>query len=582
MSQLNIIDINPSNTNKFSKVFSSNIFIPMELNLSSKTFTYASGLIKLVETFKRQTEWSDVNMETNWGLYIFVDATFLDNNFDNKIYESSSENNMLNKNIKNSYSNNKEIILKLHKLYYEYINHIIKNPKKYEHVKLYSFMDMGIKKKYIKKFKFHPQTYGSFMRFLPMFDDYINSEISGMSKENNGEIYYNALNNNIKSPPISFEHVRIYVCINITYVITKNQMKLINDWIYSKKKLLTLHLGYSFRNDIFYQYINDLLLDVDDKKLSKNNDDSKFRIPANICGYNKDGILDTSLWSSKFFKTINNTHNSDGITYHRFKTMIDKLINSYNIDQTYDIFQYMIDEIILKILFYRYFYPKTNNIYFFYSMDNYEGDIKYKILSIVKNKLVKDSKKEDEKYIQELSKIFQTHHQYLSMKFIYNKLEPSSKKEFLKFFSKPVDTIIRRSLGLKHLYNHAFIGLVQSFEEYMPLLLYSSSYNNIMSKYIDYFHTFDINQYDESNINELMNNMISITENDNYLIDIQSGGTKKINNKKNISKKINKIYNNKKTINKSDKRKKSKNNKKRNNKKGNSKKGNIKKGNSKK
>ena len=71
--QTNHIDIS------FKKVFSTNVFLPMEMNIKHKTFSYLTGFIKLVETFKLQTNWKDsISPDKNWGLLVFYDKSLSD------------------------------------------------------------------------------------------------------------------------------------------------------------------------------------------------------------------------------------------------------------------------------------------------------------------------------------------------------------------------------------------------------------------------------------------------------------------------------------------------------------------------
>ena len=69
---LEIKQVNSCNTD-FKKVFSTNVFIPQELNMSHKIFSYLTGFIKLVETFKKMTNWDETPVGERWGLIIFLD-----------------------------------------------------------------------------------------------------------------------------------------------------------------------------------------------------------------------------------------------------------------------------------------------------------------------------------------------------------------------------------------------------------------------------------------------------------------------------------------------------------------------------
>ena len=49
---LNIVDENNKIKSDFKKIFSSNVFIPMDNNVSEKSFSYFTGFIKWDESLK--------------------------------------------------------------------------------------------------------------------------------------------------------------------------------------------------------------------------------------------------------------------------------------------------------------------------------------------------------------------------------------------------------------------------------------------------------------------------------------------------------------------------------------------------
>ena len=116
---------------KFKNVFSTNVFIPRELNLKHKSFSYLTGFIKLVETFKKMTDWESTPEVEKWGLVIFCDKNLIDGSYiNNRQYQYSQHNTNNNLRIKGKYHENRDIIIKLYSLYNVYIICII-NKKLY-------------------------------------------------------------------------------------------------------------------------------------------------------------------------------------------------------------------------------------------------------------------------------------------------------------------------------------------------------------------------------------------------------------------------------------------------------------------
>ena len=153
MSQEEGLIITQTNTitTPFKKVFSSNVFIPMENNIRDKSFNYLVGFIRLVETFKKRTSWvsnpeNPDELRDNWGLYVYYDAS-LDNPIKRKNYKRSKRNNQVNIYIKQNFQVNQDILQKLYELYRGYLTLIRKNPQKYNFIKIFSFQDTRIKKK---------------------------------------------------------------------------------------------------------------------------------------------------------------------------------------------------------------------------------------------------------------------------------------------------------------------------------------------------------------------------------------------------------------------------------------------------
>lgn len=396
-SKLEIEDLT-QDTPHYTKIYTTSVFVPMEMRLSNKTFSYLTGLIRLVETFKKQTHWEDKgenDKKYNWALYIFVDKALIHDEFDNKIYENNNKNNQINKAIKEEYKSNKDIIDKLYKLYKLYIGKLLEDREKYKFVKIFTFIDNGLYDKLDKQYYGHVSTYGSFIRFLPFFNDNIHTE--DQLKENSKLVE-------------SFKMCRQIISINASHPVTDLMECIKQNWIKSTKKIMIYDAfgAYSFcgeRNIRNYESIYDLLRGkpTGDKnigvevttghRMTKVVPNCDYRIPAGFFGYNKDGIWNssdgmfgslserlTSGYAKSFiFKT---QHAKDfeekyidesdtKITYRAFQEMISKLINFMDDRSIYDLmrnFAYMIDEIILMLMFDFHFYPNPRNYYSYRSM----------------------------------------------------------------------------------------------------------------------------------------------------------------------------------------------------------------------
>ena len=290
---------------KFKNVFSTNVFIPRELNLDHKSFSYLTGFIKLVETFKKMTSWKEENPTENWGLVIFCDKNLIDGSYINKMtYKRKSKfNTNNNKILKEKYNENSDIIIKLYSLYNKYINHIIKNKYKYNFVKIYTFEDTRLKG--TRGYLGLPSTYGSFVRFIPIFTNY---PVDSLLKT-------------------EFDSIKKVFCINISHAITKNLMTLVLEWEEDGADICTMKSDkYNWENIPIGKYISTikLLNPVYTGFFYGTN----YRIPAGLFGVVKEGI------------------NKE---YNLFKNYLDILVGKYKTDKT--IFNYSIDEILLNSIF---------------------------------------------------------------------------------------------------------------------------------------------------------------------------------------------------------------------------------------
>jgi len=187
----------------------------MELGKSDKLFLYLTGFVKLVELFRDRTE--SLQTETDqWMLYIYCDNMFFeDGGFKNSDYTFTPErNNENNIKIKGFYAKNQEFFKRLLQLYREYLAIITANEEnKYSFVKLFSYNCMDVKNE--KPYLGHPSTFGSFIRFLPFFDDLISRVFS----------------------------------INIRSAITPKLIYEIKEWVESQKELITINMeNYYFKS----------------------------------------------------------------------------------------------------------------------------------------------------------------------------------------------------------------------------------------------------------------------------------------------------------------------------------------------
>ena len=120
MSKIEIILDPPGNPSTLiegvKRVFSTNVFIPMNPELTDKSFTYFTGFVKLVETFKVRTKFYEKEQNNKWYLYVYYDKMFDDKYVDSN-YTYADSNNRQNKDIKKSFLQYKDSLIKLHKLY---------------------------------------------------------------------------------------------------------------------------------------------------------------------------------------------------------------------------------------------------------------------------------------------------------------------------------------------------------------------------------------------------------------------------------------------------------------------------------
>lgn len=148
-------------------VFTTSVYMPMDLSsFVSKCSLYYTGFIKHITLFKHRVEDPDNSL-----LYIYYDAMIDEFMVPEDYLESQASNNEADKNIKQNYKTNRQKIEFILKLYKIAIENIKADRTKYKHIRLFKYDCEFLKKK--QKFLGHPDTFGSIVRFLPMFDNRI-------------------------------------------------------------------------------------------------------------------------------------------------------------------------------------------------------------------------------------------------------------------------------------------------------------------------------------------------------------------------------------------------------------------------
>ena len=314
------------------KLFSTNVFIPEDINtIDIKTYNYLSGFIKLVETFEKRTDGT-------WFLLIYIDHMFIENKTYNSINTiPQNTNTFYNKKIKNTFNINKNytfknLKIKLNKLlnlYKNYIQYIINNENNYKCIQLISYKCDGLNQ---NKYLGHTSTFGSIVRFLPIFEcnDY--------------------------------EYI---VTINISHAISIFFFCEIQKWIANNSTIMTIAQLYSGEQNKLFEFLKVFkILTKDIASVFLN----KYRIPAGLFGIKKSG-LNNGVYSSDFTKKISNL-------IKLFNLYINKGLNTYNnkneneksdFNININPFSYGIDELIITDIFYDIlilkYKPDKKNIY---------------------------------------------------------------------------------------------------------------------------------------------------------------------------------------------------------------------------
>ena len=428
--------------------FSTNLFIPMELNKDDKLFLYLTGFVKLVELFEARTR--ELQTETDqWMLYIYCDNMFFEE-FNDTVYKKREGNNNNNRKIKGNYGENQVFFKRLLQLYREYLEIIKANKEgKYSFVKLFSFDCQDVKSENIEKgnlYLGHPSTFGSFIRFLPFFDDSISRVFS----------------------------------INVSHAITPKLVYSILKWMESQKELITIKSeSYMFQmhdkdkiklSGIIYKYL------VKEKKKEENKwvmgaNPINGRHAAGLIGFYKkqdNQIINVNInFFMNIIKKITQLHKSK-FTIPLYANYINPdtgLLNKIIGQKKIYFFIYGIDEILLAYFIKFkdefkdiYFFNHTNdttkliesNVYFF-NMDSVDDLYKY-----LNHDEIKKSEEINLTYdfiIGNLS----DYHRYLSRTFT----DLIGKTQEIQNFLKTTKTF-------------DFITLLNGFDEIKPLIVVES------------------------------------------------------------------------------------------------------------
>lgn len=205
------------------KLISSCIFIPEEPKITDKVFNYFTGLIKSIETF-------NINFSKQWIYRLYVDDLFFSGlkkiddrmHYDyNNVSDSNNNNHtfippekLYRKTVKKGIKKNKDNLKKIQNLMHTYLQNIINNiDGKYDNIEIVSFRCNKVK--FTGKYPGHANTFGSIIRFFPIFDS----------------------------------NVDMFVSVNSRYPITPMMGMIIKDW-YSRKNKKILSYTYDAKHFI--------------------------------------------------------------------------------------------------------------------------------------------------------------------------------------------------------------------------------------------------------------------------------------------------------------------------------------------
>lgn len=338
------------------KVISSCIFIPETPKVSDKVFSYFTGVIKSIETFNE-------NLSKKWIYRLYVDDLFFNGlkkkdgkmHYDYNNLSSSNSNNMnqrylvsshkfkdpsklYRKTVKKGIKRNKDNLKKIQTLLNNYLQNIIDNEdERYSNIEIISFRCNKVK--FTGKYPGHANTFGSIIRFFPIFDS----------------------------------DVDMFISVNSRYPINPLMSTIINDWNSRKdKKILSFSYNASHfikrcLEDNIYKYLKELkqgwetsysnlFKDVVDDILEIKQELCPLENPLNIdeiknkelqhllsgSDVHHDEINDTSI-AAGFFGMKRNPHPF----FEKKLEMFAKLLRFLILKK--DSFAFGIDEVLLKL-----------------------------------------------------------------------------------------------------------------------------------------------------------------------------------------------------------------------------------------
>ena len=481
--------------------FVTNVFIPEDISdISIKTYNYFTGFVKNVETFNHRTD-------STWKLIIYLDYQLYDTYTDKDIGKVKGElkkysnintkpkdnNTLYNTAIKNNYETNKVKLDQLLNLYYLYIKHIIENKDKYTHIKLISYKcDELNNYKYIG----HTATFGSIMRFIPIFDN----------------TYYDLI-----------------VTINISHAISIFFFYEIQKWIASNADIMIMD-DYVFNaNDNMYQK-NYKIINKDLNKDLNNMPINLKKIAAGLFGIRKTNKTITDEHKSNFVIIMN--HLIKSFTKNVLQTPKPKnptelfKKNSY---EDLNPFAYGIDEVIITIIILNIQHNTDTsltlnntrtpmNIYYLNHVHKYYDTF---YINIVPNNKHNPYRYYDYEFILLLYKLLNIEtfdipnlHRYIPIKKLIEKKDIiiNINKNFIKLSTQDkkyglitftLKNILYNIYKVLCVSNIIFFRLFSSLDEYTPLIITDNDNND------DYDDTPPNNKNDE--------NITNIKENSSFI-----------------------------------------------------------------
>jgi hypothetical protein len=289
------------------KLITTCIFMPENPSVSMKTSAYITGLIKNIETFR-----NSINKE--WILRVYFDDMYI-SSISKKTIETAVKKSMSSSvespnkyayndvssvesvdehetiHVKLNIKENKNYLKKSLKLLNLYLNRV-RESDEYDNIELFSFKcpEASLRGGTLG----HSETFGSIMRFLPLYDD----------------------------------NVDVFFCINSRYTITPMLRKLIEEWDASKKSLFTFEYHTGFIQDCIYNNFDRHINKV--KKRTDTPNDTLFTDVVN-------GLftLKSMLFKDSSFRTIETIgKDSRNSRFYRMKRL-DGLVYQHYISESH-------------------------------------------------------------------------------------------------------------------------------------------------------------------------------------------------------------------------------------------------------